>query len=145
MESAVTISSELHDRLIGEAAASPGVEICGLLFGDATRIDDAAACRNVAARPGNEFEIDPGALIAAHRAARTGGPQLIGHYHSHPFGKAVPSVRDAEAAGEGDLWLIIGAGDVRLWRAVAGGTLLDRFEAVPLRVAPPCLSGRASP
>ena len=145
METAVEISTALHDRLIAEAAASPCHEVCGLLFGDGAAIVDARACANVARSPTDSFEIDPAALIAAHRAMRAGGPRLIGHYHSHPGGPPDPSPRDADAAMPGDLWLILGQGTARLWRAVPGGGWRDCFERVPLRVAPPCAAAPASP
>lgn len=116
------ISSTLLARLLSEARNSPEREICGLLFGTAARIESAERCANVAPDPDRVFEIDPGALFAAHRAARAGGPQLIGHYHSHPSGAAAPSARDADAAmGDGALWLILTAEEARLWRTVRAG------------------------
>lgn len=117
------------DRLLAEAAASPDREICGLLFGTSDRIESALATANVAARTDDEFEIDPRALIAAHRAERAGGPRLIGHYHSHPSGSALPSVRDAAAAEPGRLWLILAGGEARLWRSG-----IDGFAAVPIDI-----------
>lgn len=84
-------------------------------------------CANVAPRPADSFEIDPAALIAAHRAARTGGPAVIGHYHSHPRGTATPSARDAVAAEPGSRWIIIAGDDVRGWFAAAAG----RFDPMP--------------
>ncbi len=134
---AVTIASELVRQILTEAAASPRVEICGLLFGDAQAITAALPCRNVAADPARWFEIDPAALVAAHRAARTGGPRIVGHYHSHPTGVAVPSPRDAESAmADGALWLIAAGGVVRGWRAVADGPVEGRFERVVLDTRP---------
>jgi desampylase len=118
---AVRIARELIDRLIAEAAAHPDEEVCGLLFGSADRIDAAVATANVAPDPTRWFEIDPAALIAAHKAERAGWRRLIGCYHSHPSGDARPSVRDREAAEAGRLWLIIGNGQVCLWRATCEG------------------------
>jgi proteasome lid subunit RPN8/RPN11 len=118
---AVTIPSGLLDHILSEAAASPAREICGLLFGDAGTIAEARAAANVAADPSRWFEIDPAALFAAHRAERAGGPRLIGHYHSHPGGKAEPSANDLAAAEPGRLWLIVGGGVIRAWFAVDGG------------------------
>lgn len=145
METSVGISSGLLDRLLAEAAAAPAIEVCGLLFGDDRGIAGASACRNVADTPATSFEIDPAALIAAHRAMRSGGPRLIGHYHSHPGGQPDPSPRDAAAATAGDLWLILGAGEARLWRAVDGGAWLDCFERIRLDVTPPCAAALRSP
>lgn len=130
----VTIASELVRQILAEAAACPQVEICGLLFGAGDTITRAQPCRNVAADPAHRFEIDPAALVAAHRAARNGGERIVGHYHSHPTGVAIPSPRDAaQAAPDGALWLIAGGDAVRAWRAVADGAIEGRFEAVALR------------
>jgi len=64
-----------------------------------------------------------------------GGRAVIGHYHSHPSGDPTPSLRDAaDALPDGSLWLIVGDGVVRAFRAVANGVLHDRFDPVALRV-----------
>jgi len=132
----VTIASDLIARILREAAASPQAEVCGLLFGSADAILAIRPCRNVAADPARQFELDPAALFAAHRGARAGGPAIVGHYHSHPTGRATPSPRDAAAAvADGSLWLIAAAGTVRGWRAVAHGTVEGRFDPVPLDTA----------
>ena len=128
------ISTALLRRMIADAAAAPD-EICGLLFGAADAIAAAQPCRNVAADPATRFEIDPAALLAAHRAARNGGPAPIGCYHSHPTGDPTPSPRDAaDAAPDGSLWLIVAGGKARLFRALPHGALHDRFDAVELIV-----------
>ena len=144
MEMPVGISSVLLARLIAEAAATSDVEVCGLLFGDGLIVEEARSCRNVAEDPATQFEIDPVALIAAHRTMRERGPRMIGHYHSHPSGVPEPSACDAESAGEGELWLIIGAEQALLWRARHGGAWLERFDPVAMVVTPPCVSGLAS-
>ena len=124
----VHISRSLLDPILAEAAASPD-EICGLLLGTADEIREARAAVNVHPDPARFFEVDPAILFAAIRAARDGGPAVVGHYHSHPSGRAEPSPRDAAAApGDGALWLIVAGGKARLWRNVADGA----FEPVPL-------------
>ncbi|MDR6115291.1 MULTISPECIES: M67 family metallopeptidase [unclassified Sphingomonas] len=132
----VTISSDTLDFLLKTAAASPDREVCGLLLGQGDRIDGVVPCANVAAEPWHRFEIDPAALIAAHRAARGGGAAVIGHYHSHPTGLAEPSPRDAaDAAPDGSIWLIAGGGQVTAWRAVAAGERHGRFDPLALACA----------
>ncbi len=118
------ISREALDAIRGEAAASPDVEVCGLLFGKGLRVEMVVTCRNVADEPATAFEIDPQALIAAYKAARGGGPAVIGHYHSHPIGKAEPSARDAaNAMGDGAIWIVVGGDDVSAWRSNSPGKL----------------------
>jgi proteasome lid subunit RPN8/RPN11 len=127
------ISSAVLTRLLAEAQANPRVEVCGLLFGTDGRIDATAACANVAADPARTFEIDPAALFAAHRRARGGGPAVIGHYHSHPNGRATPSATDAASAmGDGAVWLIVAGEEARAWRTVEAGA----FEPVALVITP---------
>jgi proteasome lid subunit RPN8/RPN11 len=131
-----TISRPILNRIAAETMASPDREICGLLLGVTGKVDAAIACRNVAADPATRFEIDPAALLAAHRAARTGGAAVIGCYHSHPTGLPEPSPRDAaDAAPDGSLWLVATNAAVTAWQAVADGPLHGRFASVVLRVA----------
>jgi proteasome lid subunit RPN8/RPN11 len=123
------ISRALQARMLEEAARMPDREVCGLIFGvgddDVTEIQQ---CANVAANPESAFEIDPGALIAAHKAERSGGPALIGCYHSHPNGVEKPSLRDAESDGRAhSLWLIIADNKLVAWRSAGSGTF-ERVE-----------------
>ncbi|WP_425230142.1 M67 family metallopeptidase [Sphingomonas sp.] len=135
MGSAVEFVKGVLDEILAAAAASPGAEICGLLLGTPGHVMQARSCRNVATEPAAAFEIDPTALIAAHRAARSGGPAIAGCYHSHPGGLPQPSLHDArEAEPNGWLWLIVGPGNARLFRAVQHGAMLGRFD--PLIILP---------
>lgn len=113
------------------AAASPEREVCGLLLGRPGLIERALPTANVAPDPTCWFEVDPQALFAALRAERAGGPRLLGHYHSHPSGSADPSPRDRAAAEPGRLWLILGGGLARLWRARANDFQPLLMEPVP--------------
>lgn len=141
------ISSAALQQIASDAAASRHAEICGLLFGDGDLIVSAQACANVAPDPSRSFEVDPGRLIAAHKAMRNGGPRVIGCYHSHPFGPSAPSARDAAAAGpDGWFWAIAAGHEIGLYRAVAGGPLHGRFEPVAFEIVPPgCARDPASP
>lgn len=92
-------------------------ECCGILLGQGARIERAVPTDNVHPTPQSHFEIDPQALIDAYRAARAGGPEVIGYYHSHPRGRAEPSATDsALAARDGRVWAILSRSDVTFWR-----------------------------
>lgn len=123
------ISRALQAQLLAEAAATPEREVCGLLFGsNPDSVTMIRSCENIAANPVDAFEIDPAALIAAHKAQRAGGPILIGCYHSHPNGVGAPSARDGEAAWGGDmLWLIIARNTLAAWRSSGPGAF-ERVE-----------------
>jgi len=113
----VDVTSQALSQMRAAAAAAHAREACGILLGEGDRITHARATRNIHTAPQTHFEIDPQALIDAHRAARSGGPQIIGYFHSHPAGLAAPSATDrACAAGDGRIWAIIAGDDVRLWR-----------------------------
>lgn len=108
-------------ELLAEAAAAPAREVCGILLG-APLISGRLAAENVAANPADSFEIDPATLFAAIRAERAGGAVVAGYYHSHPSGSPEPSARDrAMAALDGRLWIIVGGGAAKGWRATDGG------------------------
>lgn len=135
METELKISRVALDRIVAETNAQLRQEVCGLLLGSAGRIEIVVPCSNVATDPAVRFEIDPAALISAHRTARTGGPAVIGCYHSHPGGRAEPSPRDAaDAAPDETVWLIAAGERVTAWRAIRNGSVHGRF--VPLRLRP---------
>ena len=127
--------------MLAQAARAHPAECCGLLLGvrwaeagegacgEAECITAITPTAKVAADPTRHFEIDPAALIAALRAEREGGEQaLLGWYHSHPAGEAIPSATDqANSPRDGRVWAIIAEGAVRLWRDGPLG-----FEALPL-------------
>ncbi len=114
----------------GAAAAHPR-EACGLLLGEGGAVRAATLAANVHADPERHFEIDPAALIAAHRAARSGGAQVLGYWHSHPNGRPGPSAEDqAAAAGDGRVWVIAASGAISVWIDAPGG-----FKPLPYKVS----------
>lgn len=100
----------------GKALAAWPDECCGLLLGrdegdDATRVGWVEPCVNQSPEPGWRFVISPEALLTAYRWARERGEQVIGTFHSHPAGAAVPSETDRESAWPGASYLIVGLGE----------------------------------
>jgi proteasome lid subunit RPN8/RPN11 len=118
----VCLLSSARAALIAAARRQHPNEACGLLLGQPGVIAIVQDTANTAAAPQRHFEIDPSALLAAHRAARNGGPLVLGYFHSHPNGPAAPSATDqAMAAGDGRIWAIIAADTVALWRDARSG------------------------
>ena len=118
----LTLSPAAHAAILAAAQEAHPDEACGLLLGTDALIAAAQTAANVHPDPTRHFEIDSAALIAAHRAARAGGPQVIGYFHSHPNGLARPSATDAAmAAGDGRIWAIAASGEVSLWRDAPSG------------------------
>ena len=113
----IGLTSDLMEQIRAEAMAAHPAECCGLLLGELGRILSAQPARNVHPTPESHFEIDPQALVDAYRAARGGGPQVLGYYHSHPIGDPEPSKTDRSmAAGDGRIWAIVAGSSMKFWR-----------------------------
>jgi proteasome lid subunit RPN8/RPN11 len=113
----VDVTSGALETMRAAARAAHPREACGILLGEARRITAAVVTRNIHATPQSHFEIDPQVLIDAHRAARGGGPSVLGYFHSHTAGPPEPSATDrASASGDGRIWAIIAGEDVRFWK-----------------------------
>lgn len=116
--------------LLKEATRAYPRECCGLLLGQGQRVAIARPAANVHPQPERHFEIDPKALISAHRAQRAGGLEVLGYYHSHPNGRAGPSDEDrAQASGDGRAWAIVAGDTVTWWCDGPHG-----FEPLPTRL-----------
>jgi proteasome lid subunit RPN8/RPN11 len=142
---AVKVTSGAIATLVGQSLRGRTVEVCGLLLGRGELIEQALPCANVHPDPARHFELDPAALIAAHKAARMGGPEVLGYFHSHPTGLAEPSAEDqACASGDGRIWAILAGMEIGWWRDAPDGFEQVRIAAVEaLRAAaappaPPC-------
>ncbi|RPF71961.1 M67 family metallopeptidase [Aurantiacibacter spongiae] len=118
------IARSVLDKIAAHAAREHPRECCGILTGSGMDVTGTLPAGNVHSSPETHFEIDPQALIDAHRATRSGGPDVLGYYHSHPHGPARPSPTDARmAAGDGRIWAIATRGEVTCWRDDESGFL----------------------
>jgi proteasome lid subunit RPN8/RPN11 len=126
--SAVRISAAAAGAIHAAMRRCGDEEACGLLFGVPGEIREATVAANVSPEPGHRFEIDPAHLFDAYRRSRAGPLALLGCWHSHPDGRAVPSRRDRDGVSDmAWLWLIATEGTLALWRPVERG-----FEPVAL-------------
>lgn len=118
----IEVAREVIEAIRAEAEAAHPEECCGMLLGNDGRIQAIQPARNVHSAPKTHFEIDPQALIDAHRDARSSGPQVVGYYHSHPTTAPEPSANDTEmAAHDGSIWAILGQDEITFWRDLAEG------------------------
>jgi desampylase len=107
----VAVTREIVAILIAHAREESPRECCGLLLGRGDEVAEVRRARNVASSPATRFVIDPKDHIDARRDGRARGLEILGFYHSHPHGAAVPSATDvAEAAYPGSVYAIIGLG-----------------------------------
>ncbi len=87
------------DRIVAHAVAEYPVECCGLLVGQGSEVYSAEPVRNLYAGDCcDRFELDPIGHVRVFEAARAAGHKLVGCYHSHPDGVALPSSIDRRMA-----------------------------------------------
>jgi proteasome lid subunit RPN8/RPN11 len=113
--------------VVAHARADAPVECCGLLAGaPAGRVALHFPVRNDLASP-TEYATNARDMLAASRAVRAAGAEVLAVYHSHPASAPVPSAKDVAGNhwGETVAHLIVGlAGpdpDVRAWWIGEGG------------------------
>ncbi len=124
----------LHDLLAHARDESPR-ECCGLLIGRDELVAGSARARNLE-QSSVRFQIDPHDHIAAMRAARSIGLEVIGFYHSHPRSRAYPSPTDVAESGYADaMHAIVGVNEdgeqeVRLFTIGASSIVELDFRVV---------------
>ncbi|WFL78108.1 M67 family metallopeptidase [Altererythrobacter arenosus] len=127
----IEVTRDVIAQLKAAARQAHPHECCGILYGEGRQITHAQPARNVHPTPDTHFEIDPQALIDVHRAARAGGPQVLGYYHSHPESAPHPSRTDQEmATGDRRIWAIIGMNEVMFWLDDPAGFQALSYEIV---------------
>ena len=107
---AVRLSPAAARTMLEHALQERPRECCGLLVGARSRVIVAVPMRNLA-RGRTRYRVDPAAHIALQRLLRVIAPEasIVGVYHSHPHGPAVPSETDvAEALYPDWIHVIIG-------------------------------------
>jgi proteasome lid subunit RPN8/RPN11 len=120
------------------AAAAGTAECCGALIGrcaaDCIEVRAMIPVENLETDAGR-YAIDAPTVLRLERQAGAVDMQLVGFYHSHPQGEAVPSTTDLELGWPSYVYAIIQTvgGSVRCWRLRH-----DRsgFAELPLAVPP---------
>ena len=131
------LSVEQQGQLEMMADASYPFEACGVMIGraerDAVIVEGVFHARNLnVERARDRFLLDPEDHLAADRAARRCGLEIVGFWHSHPDRPPRPSISDLEAAWEGYSYLIVsapafGANRFRSWRLHDGRFLEEEM------------------
>jgi proteasome lid subunit RPN8/RPN11 len=122
-----------------QASREYPLECCGILVGTTvsrggttfTSVGSVTVAENVESKDrARKFAIAPELLLQVHRTAGSEGLAVVGYYHSHPDGLAVPSETDRLAAWPGVSYLILEIGAeqetvFRSWRLSEDG---ERFH-----------------
>jgi proteasome lid subunit RPN8/RPN11 len=122
----LVLPDDVRERLRELALAEYPREACGLLLGrvEGVRrvVDLVHPARNLnVERAHDRYELDPRDQLAAERAARDGGREVLGVWHTHPDHPATPSETDRAAAWSGWSYLILSVvrgelAELRSWR-----------------------------
>ena len=117
-------------------------EGCGLLV--STQNDTEISVTRIAIAPNariadatTRFEVDPKFQFDLMRELEGTDEQIIGHFHSHPNGDAIPSERDKKMALDKDMiWVIVAVenGKAGEPKAYAVAEEEKRFYPIPLRI-----------
>lgn len=94
--------------MLERATALYPQEACGLLVGRAGRVEQALTCLNRATDRRQGYLIDPEDYLHIEQQVANAGRQVVGAWHSHPYGDAVPSETDRQLAWPGWHYLILG-------------------------------------
>jgi proteasome lid subunit RPN8/RPN11 len=107
----VTMTQAVREAMMRHAEEAYPEECCGILLGARTgsemRITEVVTTTNVATERRRRYEVDPGAIVRADRAARAGGKEIVGYYHSHPDHEPQPSKVDRELAWARYVYVIV--------------------------------------
>ena|SRR5579859_838536 len=104
-----TLNSTLRQQIIDHAVKGRPNEVCGLVGGRNRIGHTVVPLTNADLTPSVRYRINPVEFVAAYHRIERNGDELIGIYHSHPIGAALPSSVDiAEATWPDAAYLIVG-------------------------------------
>lgn len=124
----MAVKSAIMDAIRRRAQASR-TEICGALLGRDGRIEEVLPLVNESLERRHSFFISAREVLGLERTAEAQGRVLLGFYHSHPNGDAIPSDRDLADAVPGYIHIIGSrSGEVRAWRLRDDRTGFDEIN-----------------
>jgi len=117
------------------AQASPH-EACGLLLGNEGEVQRVVLSENISPTPTRHFEIDPALIIQYQKISRAGGVAIMGHFHSHPEGQALPSDTDrAHLYDKNMVWCIVSVAKGRAMEMKAYVPDASGHDFMPLKIS----------
>lgn len=140
--SAIVLKTAFENDLIETCRRRLPVECCGFVLGEisgdgAVTANGIAVVRNAAARPEAAFRFEPDDYVRVYGETQKNRRNVVGFFHSHPAGDAVPSSEDGQGmSGSGTYW-IVGFGEkgnprIAVYRPERDGT----WSHLPMRREP---------
>lgn len=127
------IPAVMAAEIVAHAQVGYPEEVCGIIAGREGEAVTLYRGRNVSSTPHVTYELDVDTL-ALQIGFEDEGFQLVGIYHSHPHGPAIPSVTDiAQAYYPDAVYLICSLTDPT--RPSLRGFRIGREEATEIRLA----------
>ncbi|MDH3348057.1 MAG: M67 family metallopeptidase [Desulfobulbaceae bacterium] len=116
-------------RVYSHAQATGSDECCGALLGimsDIREVKRVVALRNMAKKnPQWNYMVLSDELLQLEKEAMVEGLDVVGFYHSHPYGTPVPSSVDLQMAWPGYSYFIVGRDPGALFTAKSWVLQLD--------------------
>lgn len=129
----LVIPRQLANQILTHAQHNPENEICGLISAYNHHAKNYYPVPNVAADKAIRFSMDEPAQIAAMKAMREQGEELLAIVHSHPHSIAFPSALDqAQHQYPDAYYLIVSLNTVGVLELRAFKQINQRFEPVEL-------------
>lgn len=108
----VRIPQRLREDLVAACRSRLPFETCGVIFGywinNALIPEGFSLIRNISPNAADSFAFDRDEWTAACYEAQKNQRQIVGVFHSHPFGATSPSKRDERTLVPWDSYWIIG-------------------------------------
>ena len=132
----VWLTPELHQQIIQRAVSDIPREACGVLVGQVERgiaqAKQVLPVENIAVNTHEAYRMDDKRLAQIIGNLEKTRQELVGFYHSHPNGDAIPSPTDVRMAAYPDIpYLIVGLGRER--RTLAAWQI-DNGEVERIRI-----------
>ncbi len=93
----IVLPRHIFRQLVNKSKTNLPNESCALVFSfpdDSLIVDRVIFVKNISTSPRTEYLIDPFELLSIEEKQTALGLELMGIFHSHPNGKAIPSKTD---------------------------------------------------
>jgi proteasome lid subunit RPN8/RPN11 len=133
---AMRIRRKVLDSIAAHARECSPHECCGILTAreaELATISHSLQASNVEQEcPSRRYVLGHKAHLAAVKLEASRDARIVGYYHSHPSGDAMPSARDTDQAVPDTLYLIVGlrngSADHAAWRLEDGRLVQQPLE-----------------